>query len=85
MENFELDPERFLPQGHNIIDAGPDWLPRTYTMPVVPSPGVMSSTSSLRGWGQPAAAADGGGWEPEAAAEAQPTAPEQDQESMVID
>uniref|UniRef100_A0A8I6WVX7 DUF7597 domain-containing protein n=1 Tax=Hordeum vulgare subsp. vulgare TaxID=112509 RepID=A0A8I6WVX7_HORVV len=36
MENFELDPEFFLPPGHNIIDGGPDRLPRTYTMPAVP-------------------------------------------------
>ncbi|KAE8801421.1 hypothetical protein D1007_22942 [Hordeum vulgare] len=36
MVNFELDPEFFLPLGHNIIDGGPDRLPRTYTMPAVP-------------------------------------------------
>ncbi|KAE8803447.1 hypothetical protein D1007_20675 [Hordeum vulgare] len=36
MANFELDPELFVPPGHNIIDAGPDRLPRTYTMPSVP-------------------------------------------------
>ncbi|KAE8818891.1 hypothetical protein D1007_03281 [Hordeum vulgare] len=36
MANFELDPECFLPPGHNIIDAGPDRLPRTYTTPAVP-------------------------------------------------
>ncbi|KAI4970325.1 hypothetical protein ZWY2020_001239 [Hordeum vulgare] len=36
MANFELDPEGFLPPGHNIIDAGPDRLPRTYTTPAVP-------------------------------------------------
>ncbi|KAE8780614.1 hypothetical protein D1007_46251 [Hordeum vulgare] len=33
--NFELDPEFFLPPGHNIIDGGPDRLPRTYTTPAV--------------------------------------------------
>ncbi|KAI5007926.1 hypothetical protein ZWY2020_008974 [Hordeum vulgare] len=36
MANFELDPEFFLPPGHNIIDGGPDRLPRTYTTPAVP-------------------------------------------------
>ncbi|KAE8769096.1 hypothetical protein D1007_59367 [Hordeum vulgare] len=36
MENFELEPERFLPPGHNIIDAGPDRLTWTYTMLDVP-------------------------------------------------
>uniref|UniRef100_A0A8I7B735 DUF7597 domain-containing protein n=1 Tax=Hordeum vulgare subsp. vulgare TaxID=112509 RepID=A0A8I7B735_HORVV len=36
MANFELDPEFFLPSGHNIIDGGPDRLPRTYTTPAVP-------------------------------------------------
>uniref|UniRef100_A0A8I6YG99 DUF7597 domain-containing protein n=1 Tax=Hordeum vulgare subsp. vulgare TaxID=112509 RepID=A0A8I6YG99_HORVV len=36
MANFELDPEFFLPPGHNIIDGGMDRLPRTYTMPAVP-------------------------------------------------
>ncbi|KAE8792052.1 hypothetical protein D1007_33476 [Hordeum vulgare] len=36
MANFELDPEFFLPPGHNIIDGGPDRLPRTYTTPVIP-------------------------------------------------
>ncbi|KAE8774862.1 hypothetical protein D1007_52700 [Hordeum vulgare] len=36
MVNFELDPEFFLPPGHNIIDGGPDRLPRTYTTPAVP-------------------------------------------------
>ncbi|KAE8766765.1 hypothetical protein D1007_61971 [Hordeum vulgare] len=36
MVNFELDPEFFLPPGHNIIDGRLDWLPRTYTTPAVP-------------------------------------------------
>ncbi|KAE8811987.1 hypothetical protein D1007_11215 [Hordeum vulgare] len=36
MANFELDPEFFLPPGYNIIDGGPDRLPRTYTTPAVP-------------------------------------------------
>ncbi|KAE8808595.1 Secologanin synthase [Hordeum vulgare] len=36
MANFELDPEFFLPPGHNIIDGGPDRLPRTYTTHVFP-------------------------------------------------
>uniref|UniRef100_A0A8I6WCY0 DUF7597 domain-containing protein n=1 Tax=Hordeum vulgare subsp. vulgare TaxID=112509 RepID=A0A8I6WCY0_HORVV len=36
MANFELDPEFFLPTGHNIIDGGPDRLPRNYTTPAVP-------------------------------------------------
>ncbi|KAI4997963.1 hypothetical protein ZWY2020_053305 [Hordeum vulgare] len=36
MANFELDPKFFLPPGHNIIDGGPDRLPRTYTTPAVP-------------------------------------------------
>uniref|UniRef100_A0A8I7B0V3 DUF7597 domain-containing protein n=1 Tax=Hordeum vulgare subsp. vulgare TaxID=112509 RepID=A0A8I7B0V3_HORVV len=36
MANFELDSEFFLPSGHNIIDGGPDRLPRTYTTPAVP-------------------------------------------------
>uniref|UniRef100_A0A8I6Z4L5 DUF7597 domain-containing protein n=1 Tax=Hordeum vulgare subsp. vulgare TaxID=112509 RepID=A0A8I6Z4L5_HORVV len=36
MVNFELYPEFFLPPGHNIIDGGPDRLPRTYTTPAVP-------------------------------------------------
>ncbi|KAE8792227.1 hypothetical protein D1007_33389 [Hordeum vulgare] len=36
MANFELDPEFFLPPGHNIIDGGVDRLPQTFTMPAVP-------------------------------------------------
>ncbi|KAE8803737.1 hypothetical protein D1007_20428 [Hordeum vulgare] len=36
MANFELDPLRFVPQGHNIIDEGPDRLPRTFIMPTIP-------------------------------------------------
>ncbi|KAE8795388.1 hypothetical protein D1007_29730 [Hordeum vulgare] len=36
MANFELDPEFFLPSGHNIIDGGPDGLPQIYTTPAVP-------------------------------------------------
>ncbi|KAE8794060.1 hypothetical protein D1007_31220 [Hordeum vulgare] len=36
MATFELDPVFFLPPGHNIIDGGPDRLPRTYTTPAVP-------------------------------------------------
>ncbi|KAE8791221.1 hypothetical protein D1007_34350 [Hordeum vulgare] len=36
MANFELDPEFFLPPGHNIIDGGPGRVPRTYTTPTVP-------------------------------------------------
>uniref|UniRef100_A0A8I6Y7E8 DUF7597 domain-containing protein n=1 Tax=Hordeum vulgare subsp. vulgare TaxID=112509 RepID=A0A8I6Y7E8_HORVV len=36
MANFELDPEFFLPPGHNIVDGGVDWLPRTFTTPAVP-------------------------------------------------
>ena len=36
MASFDLDPEFFLPPGHNIIDGGPDRLPRTYTTPAVP-------------------------------------------------
>ncbi|KAE8775456.1 hypothetical protein D1007_52013 [Hordeum vulgare] len=36
MANYEVDPEFFLPTGHNIIDRGLDRLPRTYTTPSVP-------------------------------------------------
>ncbi|KAE8797892.1 hypothetical protein D1007_26904 [Hordeum vulgare] len=146
MANFELDPEFFLPPGHNFIDGGPDRLPRTYTTRVVPitwrherfviadihpAPPVdnlvqvrqevaalllhrglhvRSAQPWIEGVGLfelrdaaesyaavqmvpqevahnsvPPAAADGGGWEPEAAQEAPPADPVQDQESMVID
>ncbi|KAE8809763.1 hypothetical protein D1007_13659 [Hordeum vulgare] len=44
-----------------------------------------SHVANAGGWGQPPAAADGGGWEPEAAPEAPAADPVQDQESMVID
>ncbi|KAM0844874.1 hypothetical protein ACQ4PT_056795 [Festuca glaucescens] len=33
MANFELDPHRFLPRGHGIIDGGPNRLPQTYVTP----------------------------------------------------
>jgi hypothetical protein len=33
MANFELDPHRFLPRGHGIIDGGPLLLPRTFVTP----------------------------------------------------
>ncbi|KAE8814653.1 hypothetical protein D1007_08182 [Hordeum vulgare] len=46
---------------------------------------LVSAAADDGGWGQPPAAADGGGWEPEAAPEAPPADPVQDQESMVID
>ncbi|KAE8818243.1 hypothetical protein D1007_04121 [Hordeum vulgare] len=94
MANFELDPEFFLPPGHNIIDGGPDRLPRTYTTPAVPITrrherpaagaadeagwGQPPAAADDGGWGQPPAAADGGGWEPEAAPEAPATDPVQD-------
>ncbi|KAE8802484.1 hypothetical protein D1007_21802 [Hordeum vulgare] len=93
MANFELDPEFFLPSGHNIIAGGPDRLPRTYTTPAVPitrrperfviaDVHPAPPTDNLV---QPPAAADRGGWEPKAAPEAPPADPVQDQESMVID
>ncbi|KAM0851404.1 hypothetical protein ACQ4PT_052427 [Festuca glaucescens] len=33
MANFELDPHRFLPRGHGIIDGGALRLPRTFVTP----------------------------------------------------
>jgi hypothetical protein len=33
MANFELDPHRFLPRGHGIIDGGVLRLPRTFVTP----------------------------------------------------
>ncbi|KAE8768979.1 hypothetical protein D1007_59485 [Hordeum vulgare] len=93
MANFELDPEFFLPPGHNIIDGGPDRLPRTYTMPDVPITrrherfviADVHPAPPADNLVQPPAAADGGGWELEVAPEAPPADPVQDQESMVID
>jgi hypothetical protein len=38
MANFELDPTRWLPQGHQIIDGGPNRLPRTFYNPSVMPP-----------------------------------------------
>src|SRR3954470_5192993 len=35
MAVYELDPHRFLPAGHQIIDGGPARLPRTYITPAV--------------------------------------------------
>jgi hypothetical protein len=38
MANFELDPARWVPLGHQIVDGGPTRLPRTfYTPAVVPA------------------------------------------------
>ncbi|KAE8817379.1 hypothetical protein D1007_05075 [Hordeum vulgare] len=36
MANFELDPKRYVPRGHNITDSGPDRLPRTFITPAIP-------------------------------------------------
>ncbi|KAE8803383.1 hypothetical protein D1007_20733 [Hordeum vulgare] len=36
MANFELDPERYVPPGHHIIDGGPNRLPRTFITPAIP-------------------------------------------------
>ena len=33
MANYELDPQRFVPVGHHIIDGGVCRLPRTFFMP----------------------------------------------------
>ncbi|KAE8771953.1 hypothetical protein D1007_56109 [Hordeum vulgare] len=93
MANIELDPEFFLPPGHNIINGGPDRLPRTYTTPVVPITRrherfvitEVHPAPPADNLVQPPAAADGGGWQPEAAPEAPPADPVQDQEFMVID
>lgn len=54
-------------------------------VPLPPEDLVVPTAADDGGWGQPPAAADGGGWEPEAAPEAPPVDPVQDQESMVID
>jgi len=35
MAVYELDPHRFLPAGHQIIDGGPMRLPRTFVTPAV--------------------------------------------------
>ncbi|KAE8821359.1 hypothetical protein D1007_00495 [Hordeum vulgare] len=93
MANFELDHDFFLPPGHNIIDGGPDRLPRTYTTPAVPITrhherfviADVHPAPPADHLVQPPAAADGGGWKPEAALEAPAADPVQDQESMVID
>lgn len=36
--NFELDPRRFLPAGHDIVDGGPFHVPRTYYTPAQAPP-----------------------------------------------
>jgi len=33
MANYELDPQRFVPVGHHIIDGGDHRLPRTFFTP----------------------------------------------------
>lgn len=33
MANFELDPERFVPAGHHIVNGGAFQLPRTFITP----------------------------------------------------
>ncbi|KAM0868987.1 hypothetical protein ACQ4PT_040951 [Festuca glaucescens] len=38
MANFELDPTPWIPQGHQIIDGGPNRLPRTFYNPSVLPP-----------------------------------------------
>ncbi|KAM0835430.1 hypothetical protein ACQ4PT_062941 [Festuca glaucescens] len=38
MANFEVDPARWLPLGHHIIDGGPTHLPRTFYNPSVNPP-----------------------------------------------
>uniref|UniRef100_A0A8I6YQE8 DUF7597 domain-containing protein n=1 Tax=Hordeum vulgare subsp. vulgare TaxID=112509 RepID=A0A8I6YQE8_HORVV len=53
-------------------------------VPLAPEDPVVLAADA-GGWGQPPAAADRGGWEPEAAPEAHAADPVQDQESMVID
>ena len=36
MANFHLDPLKYIPAGHHIIDGGEDRLPRTFVMPHTP-------------------------------------------------
>jgi hypothetical protein len=43
MANFELDPARWLPQGHQIIDGGAARLPRTFYNALVPPPRCHSN------------------------------------------
>ncbi|KAM0878205.1 hypothetical protein ACQ4PT_035013 [Festuca glaucescens] len=38
MANFELDPMRWVPLGHQIIDGGPTLLPRTFYTPSIAPP-----------------------------------------------
>ncbi|XBH90781.1 hypothetical protein VPH35_082346 [Triticum aestivum] len=45
MANFALDPQRYVPVGHHIIDRGVHWLPRTFVSP--PSPIVRSHESFM--------------------------------------
>ncbi|KAK1695346.1 hypothetical protein QYE76_012043 [Lolium multiflorum] len=43
MANFELDPHRFLPRGHGIIDGGVLRLPRTFVTPTQFTPDQFES------------------------------------------
>ena len=45
MANFALDPQRYVPVGHHIIDGGVHRLPRTFVSP--PSPIVHSHESFM--------------------------------------
>jgi len=36
MANFHLDPLRYVPAGHHIVDGGEDRLPRTFVTPHIP-------------------------------------------------
>ena len=38
MANYELDPQRFVPAGHHIIDGGDRRLPRTFITPAARPP-----------------------------------------------
>lgn len=38
MENYELDPRRFLPAGHDIVDGRPFRVPRTFYTPAQAPP-----------------------------------------------
>lgn len=48
MANFKLDPHRYLPVGHHIIDGGELRLPRTFVTPVCPVRTPMKLSAWLK-------------------------------------